>query len=76
MRSSFGLLLLLVAAGAYADYLLRAEGPPEWDNVVIGDVGSGGSGGLPLELGGGDPGPAPGFSFSGSGSGTPFSTVR
>ena len=89
MRGSLGALLLLAAAGAlyageYRD-LLRAGTSPQWDNVGVGDAGSG-SGGIGsgllatlLEAGGGEPqqlgGAGPGFSGSGSGSGTPFIAV-
>ena len=84
MRGPVGALLLLAAAGAYAEYLLRAASP-EWDNVaIIGDGsdagsasgGSGGSGGLAaLQVLEGDGellqgGAGPSFSGSGSGSGS------
>jgi hypothetical protein len=79
-------LLLLAAVGVYADYrsLLRAGTGLEWDNVAVGDAGSGSGGSgltqvlLEAGLGGGDPqqgGVGPGFSGSGSGSGTPFIAV-
>ena len=84
MRGSLGALLLLAATGAlyageYRD-LLRAGTSLQWDNVGVGDAGSG-SGLLAtlLEAGGGEPqqlgGAGPGFSGSGSGSGTPFIAV-
>ena len=78
MRGPLGALLLLAAAGAYAEYLLRAASP-EWDNVnlAVGDAGSGGSGLALLKEGGGELRLQGGAgSGSGSGSGTPFITVN
>lgn len=84
MRGPLGALLLLAAVGTYADYrsLLRAGTGFEWDNVAVGDAGSGSGVTTLLEagLGGGDPpqqgGVGPDFSGSGSGSGTPFIAVN
>ena len=82
MRCLLGALLLLAAAGAYAEYLLQAASP-EWDNIIVGgDTGSGGSGSggsglLELREGSGELlRGAPGTGFGGSGSGAPFINVQ